>query len=157
MRTITHLAVNRFGEFIWIDVEADGFLYNMVRAIAGTLVQVGRGFWPETQIDDVLKAMDRRLPARPPRREGLFLMRVTYSKRAASCRTDREPATARQTHVRHLPAELEIVPLAKPPSRDRDRPRQQEHHQPGAGAGGARRWTRRVRTDAARCGAKTRK
>ncbi len=78
VRTITHLAVNRFGEFIWIDVEADGFLYNMVRAIAGSLVQVGRGFWPETQIADVLVAMDRKLagPTAPP--EGLFLMRVTY-------------------------------------------------------------------------------
>ena len=39
--------------------EANGFLYNMVRAIAGSLVQVGRGFWPETQIADVLKAMVR--------------------------------------------------------------------------------------------------
>jgi tRNA pseudouridine38-40 synthase len=78
VRTVTHLGVNRFGEFIWIDVEADGFLYNMVRAIAGSLVQVGRGFWPETQIADVLHAMDRRLagPTAPP--EGLFLMRVTY-------------------------------------------------------------------------------
>jgi tRNA pseudouridine38-40 synthase len=80
VRTITHLAVNRFGEFIWIDVEADGFLYNMVRAIAGSLVQVGRGFWPEAQIEEVLKAMDRRLagPTAPP--EGLFLMRVTYQE-----------------------------------------------------------------------------
>ncbi|HXD88542.1 MAG TPA: tRNA pseudouridine(38-40) synthase TruA [Urbifossiella sp.] len=78
VRTITHLAVNRFGEFIWIDVEADGFLYNMVRAIAGTLVQVGRGFWPESRVEEVLKAMDRRHagPTAPP--EGLFLMRVTY-------------------------------------------------------------------------------
>jgi tRNA pseudouridine38-40 synthase len=81
VRTITHLAVNRFGEFLWIDVEADGFLYNMVRAIAGTLVQVGRGHWPEHQVEDVLKAMDRRLagPTAPP--EGLFLMRVTYEER----------------------------------------------------------------------------
>jgi len=78
VRTITHLSLNRFGEFIWFDVEADGFLYNMVRAIAGSLVQVGRGFWPETQIADVLSAMDRKLagPTAPP--EGLFLMRVTY-------------------------------------------------------------------------------
>ena len=47
VRTITHLSVNRFGEYIWLDVEADGFLYNMVRAIAGTLINVGRGYWPE--------------------------------------------------------------------------------------------------------------
>jgi tRNA pseudouridine38-40 synthase len=78
VRTITHLTVSRFGEFIWIDVEADGFLYNMVRAIAGSLVQVGRGYWPESRIGEVLTAMDRRLagPTAPP--EGLFLMRVTY-------------------------------------------------------------------------------
>ena len=69
VRTITHLAVNRVGEFIWIDVEADGFLYNMVRAIAGTLMQVGRGYWPETQVDEVLNAMDRTTgrPDRPAR------------------------------------------------------------------------------------------
>ena len=79
VRTITHLSVNRFGECIWIDVEANGFLYNMVRAIAGSLVQVGRGFWPESQVEDVLKGMDRRLagPTAPP--EGLFLMRVSYA------------------------------------------------------------------------------
>src|SRR3954471_12317805 len=78
VRTITHLAVNRAGETIWIDVEADGFLYNMVRAIAGTLVQVGRGFWPEAKVTEVLQAMDRKLagPTAPP--DGLFLMRVTY-------------------------------------------------------------------------------
>ena len=89
VRTITHLAVNRFGEFIWIDVEADGFLYNMVRAIAGTLVQVGRGYWPEAQIAEVLDAMDRRLagPTAPP--EGLFLMRVTYPTAAAVATRDR--------------------------------------------------------------------
>jgi tRNA pseudouridine38-40 synthase len=78
VRTITHLSVNRFGEFIWLDVEADGFLYNMVRAIAGTLVQVGRGYWPEGEVEAVLRAMDRRRagPTAPP--VGLFLLRVTY-------------------------------------------------------------------------------
>ena len=82
VRTITHVSVTRSGEFIWIDVEADGFLYNMVRAITGTLVQVGRGFWPEPQVADVLRAMDRRLagPTAPP--EGLFLMRVMYEPNA---------------------------------------------------------------------------
>ena len=79
IRTITHLSVNRFGETIWIDVEADGFLYNMVRAIAGTLMNVGRGFWPESRVEEILKAEDRRDagPTAPP--QGLFLMRVTYA------------------------------------------------------------------------------
>ena len=78
IRTIMHLAVNRGGEYIWIDVEADGFLYNMVRAIAGTLMNVGRGFWPEDCVERILHAEDRTLagPTAPP--QGLFLMRVTY-------------------------------------------------------------------------------
>jgi len=78
VRTITHLSVNRFGDWIWVDVEADGFLYNMVRAIVGTLLNVGRGHWPESHVADLLEAGDRRLagPTAPAR--GLFLMRVHY-------------------------------------------------------------------------------
>jgi tRNA pseudouridine38-40 synthase len=78
IRTITHLGVSRAGEYIWIDVEADGFLYNMVRSIAGTLMDVGRGHIAETTVEAILKAEDRREagPTAPP--QGLFLMRVTY-------------------------------------------------------------------------------
>ena len=46
---------------IRISVTADGFLYNMVRAIAGTLMQVGRDYWPVGQVADILAAGDRRL------------------------------------------------------------------------------------------------
>jgi tRNA pseudouridine38-40 synthase len=78
VRTVTHLAVRRFGDCIWIDVEADGFLYNMVRAVAGTLMNVGRGYWPETEVAAILEAQDRTRagPTAPP--QGLFLMRVNY-------------------------------------------------------------------------------
>jgi tRNA pseudouridine38-40 synthase len=78
VRTITHLSVNRVGEFIWIDVEADGFLYNMVRAIAGTLMNVGRGYWPETQVAEILNAEDRTQAGPTAPAQGLFLMRVAY-------------------------------------------------------------------------------
>jgi tRNA pseudouridine38-40 synthase len=78
VRTITHLALNRFGDWIWLDVEADGFLYNMVRAIAGTLMYVGRGYWPETEVADILKAEDRTRAGPTAPAQGLFLMRVTY-------------------------------------------------------------------------------
>ncbi len=65
-------------DFIVIEVEADGFLYNMVRAIVGTLVEVGRGRRPESWPGEVLLAMNRRVagPTAPP--QGLFLVRVEY-------------------------------------------------------------------------------
>jgi tRNA pseudouridine38-40 synthase len=79
VRTINHLTVNRAGDYIWIDVEADGFLYNMVRAIAGTLMNVGRGFWPESKVAEILNAEDRKEAGPTAPACGLFLMRVTYA------------------------------------------------------------------------------
>jgi tRNA pseudouridine38-40 synthase len=78
IRTVTHLGVSRAGDYVWIDVEADGFLYNMVRSIAGTLINVGRGFWPESKVAEILSAEDRRQAGPTAPAQGLFLMRVTY-------------------------------------------------------------------------------
>jgi tRNA pseudouridine38-40 synthase len=66
------------GTLLRIEIEADGFLYNMVRAIVGTLVQVGCGSKPETWPGEVLLAADRRTagPTAPP--QGLCLIRVDY-------------------------------------------------------------------------------
>ncbi len=66
----------------WIICEAaaDGFLYNMVRNLVGTLVEVGRGVHPPEWTADVLAACDRRRagPTAPP--HGLFLVQVTFSQ-----------------------------------------------------------------------------
>lgn len=78
VRTITRLAVSRAGEHVWFDVEADGFLYNMVRAIAGTLMNVGRGYWPEGQVAAILEAGDRTRAGPTAPAQGLYLVRVTY-------------------------------------------------------------------------------
>jgi tRNA pseudouridine38-40 synthase len=80
VRTVTHLAVNRLGDWIWIDVEADGFLYNMVRAIAGTLLYVGRGYWPVERVAEILRAENRRQAGPTAPAQGLFLMRVRYDR-----------------------------------------------------------------------------
>jgi tRNA pseudouridine38-40 synthase len=80
VRTVSHLAINRFGDWLWLDVEADGFLYNMVRAIAGTLINVGRGYWPEARVAEILRAEDRRQAGPTAAAQGLFLMRVTYER-----------------------------------------------------------------------------
>jgi tRNA pseudouridine38-40 synthase len=65
-------------DWIILDIVADGFLYNMVRSILGTLVEVGRGAEHESWPGEVLAAADRRRagPTAPP--QGLFLVGVDY-------------------------------------------------------------------------------
>ena len=81
VRTITRCTVEQSGELVTVTVTADGYLYNMVRILAGTLVEVGRGKLRPEEIDAILAGRDRRragptLPAR-----GLFLVRVDYPDR----------------------------------------------------------------------------
>ena len=82
VRTILDVSVQRGrgvrDDWLTLEVEADGFLYNMVRAIVGTLVEVGRGARVETYPAEVLHAEDRRAagPTAPP--QGLFLVNVVY-------------------------------------------------------------------------------
>jgi len=82
IRTVSHLSVmrgrNEQRNRITIEVEADGFLYNMVRAIVGTLVEVGRGAQSADWVRVVLEATDRSQagPTAPP--QGLFLLWVKY-------------------------------------------------------------------------------
>ena len=80
VRTILDLTVERSGDAVTIDVEADGFLYNMVRSIAGTLVLVGNGKRPESWVAEVLEAQSRveAGPTAPP--QGLFLVTVRYGR-----------------------------------------------------------------------------
>lgn len=66
------------GLYVSLEIEADGFLYNMVRNIVGTLIEVGRGKQSPAWVADVLAGADRTKagPTAPP--QGLFLMRVDY-------------------------------------------------------------------------------
>jgi tRNA pseudouridine38-40 synthase len=61
-----------------IDLVGDGFLYNMVRAIAGTLVQVGRGKRTAEQLDATLKRCERSGAGQTAPPHGLTLIEVTY-------------------------------------------------------------------------------
>ena len=82
VRTVYDISVGRGrgaeGDLIATEVEADGFLYNMVRAIVGTLVEVGRGARGESWPDEVLQATDRRAAGATAPPQGLFLVRVEY-------------------------------------------------------------------------------
>lgn len=65
-------------DFLCFDIEADGFLYNMVRAIAGTLIHVGRGRWSALDMQRILDAGDRTHAGETAPAQGLYLMRVGY-------------------------------------------------------------------------------
>ena len=57
--TIYDIAVERAEELISIRITGSGFLYNMVRIIAGTLIEVGRGNWTPERMERILQACDR--------------------------------------------------------------------------------------------------
>jgi tRNA U38,U39,U40 pseudouridine synthase TruA len=67
-------------ERIVIEVEADGFLYNMVRNIVGTLVAVGKGKEPPTWPAAVLELRDRTKAGMTAPPQGLFLIGVEYGE-----------------------------------------------------------------------------
>ncbi|MCL2587961.1 MAG: tRNA pseudouridine(38-40) synthase TruA [Oscillospiraceae bacterium] len=78
IRTVHHFEVERIGEMIVLRVCADGFLYNMARAMVGTLLYVSQGKIAPEDIPALLATRDRRLtgPTAPP--EGLAMSRIWY-------------------------------------------------------------------------------
>ena len=82
-RTIAACTVEASGPWLAVEVEADGFLYRMVRTIAGTLVEVGRGRFSVGEVSDILRAGRRggAGPALPA--HGLCLLWVRYRPQIA--------------------------------------------------------------------------
>ena len=78
VRTITDLSVKKEGSLITIRVTGTGFLYNMVRIIAGTLIEVGNGKYPPEHIKEILQQCDRSCagPTAPAR--GLTLVEYEF-------------------------------------------------------------------------------
>jgi tRNA pseudouridine38-40 synthase len=72
------LTPNATGDIICMDITADGFLYNMVRSIVGTLVNVGRQKWDRAEVARILQAQNRSIAGSTAPACGLFLVQVWY-------------------------------------------------------------------------------
>jgi tRNA pseudouridine38-40 synthase len=78
VRTIFHCEVTAENHRIYVDVEGDAFLYNMVRNIVGTLVEVGTGRWPPEKMEEILEAKDRKAAGPIAPANALCLMWIKY-------------------------------------------------------------------------------
>ncbi len=78
VRTIKKITISKEGHLIAIDITADGFLYKMVRNIAGTLLAIGSGQLPLNEMPKILKAKNRQKAWDTAPAQGLCLMSVKY-------------------------------------------------------------------------------
>ena len=78
VRTLTALDIRRAGDEVQLVFEGDGFLYNMVRILTGTLVEVGMGLRRAQDIPAILDARDREAAGRTMPAQGLMLDEVFY-------------------------------------------------------------------------------
>lgn len=78
VRTVHSVAVTRHGCEVTIDIEANAFLYHMVRNVAGVLIGIGEGRQPTTWLNEVLEARSRRAGGVTAPAQGLYFMAVEY-------------------------------------------------------------------------------
>jgi len=77
-RNIHHLHVERFNNYVMIDIQANAFLYHMVRNITGILLEIGKGNKPVEWAKEVLLKKDRTCAAKTAPADGLYLVDVLY-------------------------------------------------------------------------------
>ena len=78
VRNVMSLEILRDGDYIDIKISADGFLYNMVRIIVGTLVEVAFGRFSPSDIIKIIESKDRSNAGMTAPAEGLYLNKVFY-------------------------------------------------------------------------------
>lgn len=78
VRNITRLDICEYGNCIEFVVSANGFLYNMVRIIVGTLVDVGRGRIDVSDIDEIITSGERTKAGKTAPPDGLYLVSAEY-------------------------------------------------------------------------------
>ena len=81
VRTIYEATVYKKEDRIFIELTGNGFLYNMVRIIAGTLVEVGKGKIKPEIIPNIIQSKDRSKAGKTLPPQGLYLVKVEYDKK----------------------------------------------------------------------------
>lgn len=79
VRTVKELKILKNGDEITIRISGNGFLYNMVRIIVGTLIRVGRGFYQPEQVKEILEAKNRKAAGVTAPPHALMLMEIRYN------------------------------------------------------------------------------
>lgn len=80
VRTVTDLQIIQNSEEITIRITGNGFLYNMVRIIAGVLIRVGRGFYEPEKVKELLDGVERTQEAITAPPQGLCLIEIQYGQ-----------------------------------------------------------------------------
>lgn len=78
VRTVKAFSVWREGDIVYFKVEADGFLYNMVRIMVGTLLFINEGKIPAGGLKSVIESADRKRAGKTAPPQGLYLNKVNY-------------------------------------------------------------------------------
>lgn len=78
VRTIYDAGVTRNGDRLMFTVTGNGFLYNMVRIIVGTLLEIGQNKYPPEKMREILEAKDRKAAGPTAIAKGLVLERIEY-------------------------------------------------------------------------------
>ncbi|GEC92682.1 tRNA pseudouridine(38-40) synthase TruA [Brevibacillus brevis] len=78
VRTVYGLTVEKIGDEVWVTCRGNGFLYNMVRIIVGTLVEVGQGKRSPAELREILAACDREKAGKTAPAKGLTMWEVVY-------------------------------------------------------------------------------
>ncbi len=81
VRTLYHISVQRRGEILDLDIEANAFLHHMVRNIAGVLIAIGKGDADSRWAKEVLELRDRSLGGVTAPPGGLYFEKVYYPER----------------------------------------------------------------------------
>ncbi len=80
VRTVKNASVTREGDLVVFKVEGDGFLYNMVRIMVGTLIYINEGKISESSVKDIILSGDRNRAGKTVSPEGLYLNKVNYEE-----------------------------------------------------------------------------